>query len=398
MSNITEYQRIAAQSVSSCSTQTHRKVDKWTHANLNLRTASVRPYGKNKQGCLVFIELKEKYQDPAITELLSDIDSVLTESIMELEELPRMCFSSKITRNNRKTKRGEPFDRRLESIFESPIVRDVGTDPMPDPDVLNKATQVSINELFKLSSPLYDDCTGHCSPKSLQIPAKFQGPVQQLQLNAENSPGNPRNIRVFVERPVFDLITGASIRTNPTPIRNPWALVGLGSAPLRRRPVLAPIESAHIDALQRLETLDAFTANIFNEMNRQDGNGTLTTVNEIPVTQVSGRSGTMRFRRRMIQQNQILNINGYVLQQSEINNIFITNAHHVVPSNPFGQTRRFRRLSAEPAAVSVSGHAAYRDAPFWQRLGIPMFVPRLWLLETVPRRATVPSRVGGGSS
>ena len=387
MSNITEYQRITAQSVSSCSTQTHMKVDKWTHADLNF-VRDVRPYGKNKQGCYKFRELKEKYQDPAITELLSDIDSLLTESTWGIEELPEVNFPLKITRNNRKTKRGESFDRRLESIFESPVERDIGTDPMPDPDVLNKATQVSINELFKFSSPLSDDY----SPESLQMPARFQGPIQQLQLNAKNGPGIPRNIRVFVERPVFDLITGASIRTNPIPTRDTWGFIGLGSAPVRRRPVLAPIESAHGDALQRLATLDTFTSNIFNEMNRLDGTGELTTVNEIPVTWVSRRSGTRRFRHGMIQFNHILNIDGHVLPQSEINDYIFDNAYHAVSINPFRQTRQSRRLYAEPAAVSVSERAAYLAAPFWQRLGIRVPVPRVWL------RATVPHRVGGGSS
>ena len=402
MSNITGYSNYsiaASQSVSNCSTQTHLKEDKWTHADLSLvrdLIESVRPYSKKKAGpgYYKFIELKEKYPDLEITKILADFDSLLMDLTWDINEVPKV----RITRNSRKTKRGESFDCRLESIWESPIQQDVGTDPMPATDVSDKATQVDINELYRKSSPLHDDYDSTDETTGCQAPTR-KPPTGR---NCRRITGN---IQVFVERSVFNRFNSIT--------RNPWEFIGLGSTSFRRRPVLAPIESAHSDALQRLETLESFTSNIFNERNRRNGDGAVVTVNEIPVTEVLGRSNTRRYRRRMIQFHTILNVDGEILPQSEINEYVAANAHYTVPTNPFRYIRPSQRRAAESRAAEsraaesraaesmteittrpVSARAAYLAAPFWQRLGIRVPVPRVWLRATGATVGSNSRRVG----
>jgi hypothetical protein len=342
--------------------QTPNTREQWTHANLKLvELCHNRPYAKGKPR-YVFEELMEKNIDPDIAILLDDIDSLLQEHVSD--DFP---WQTTVIANSRKTKRSGWFYPVLDSILESPVQVDTGTDPMPPPTVSDKMIQVDTEELKLMTR------TG-----------------MKTTSNPELS--DTRFVARVHRRPLTDTTS-----TQSTLNRDPWVLVGLGSL-LRRRPVLAVVDGVHEDALRRLATMERITTNPFNDINRHN---VVITVNEFPTT----RLGPRRFRTRMIRTGHVINVGGVVLTQNQINDHARHNTRHHSTGDATNALNReedpFQQVAMSVASSRMFNHALlpvpYHAAPFWQRLGIRVPVPRVWTtfdrLDTPIRRSMFPMDV-----
>jgi hypothetical protein len=359
--------------------QTPKTREQWTHANLKLvDLIHRRPYSKGGLGSrYVFEDLKEKRADPEIADLLDDIYSLLESP--ESHDGP--CQS---TINPRKTKRSGWYDPVLYSILESPIQRDTGTDPMPPPTVSDKIIQVDTEELKVMRTCM--EMTADPGRFDPGIVAEMIGRRNILGMFPVREALRPLADTVCAETHSTTISVGGYAAQSDTPLnRDPWVLVGLGSV-LRRRPVLAATDGVHEDALRRLARMERITTNPFNEMNQRR---VVITVNEFPTT----RLGPRRFRTSMIRTGHVINLDGLVLDRDQIDEYVRHNATHSGTGSaadarnrvedPFQQVARTQRSNIlsgpryTPADEPTPNHAA----PFWQRLGIRVPVPRVWTLD-----------------
>ena len=300
-----------------------------------------------------FKELAKRHPDPEIAGLLDDISSLLDAVLGDDSISLTRCLSVDsytYPRHKRAFHCGSKrsiSDRELETIFECyEYQQDVGTDPMPATDTSDKQTQVFSSELEHLELVREQSRLDSVSPPSSRIP----------------------HPRIRISNPSFKVFEEAGSHLVQAERQEIWTDVGLGSLFYRRR-ILASVDGAHPDTAERLEMLGRLTSNPFAAINRAAG---IMTIDEFPIT---------RINTRIIQYGNVINIGGEVVDRSEIGRYAWTNAQRLGISrntlNPFVPVVEPRRQLAERAPM--------RNAvPFWQRLGIRVPVPRVWVAQRQP--------------
>ena len=339
MSDSTKYRSRTITYSNSIATQAPQKADKWTHANRKLvQNCSIERYDLSSPS-YAFEELTENYCDPEIAYLLDDIGTMLT---CGCDERPGVDMRSN-RQNSRKTKRSEFFDRRLETIWESPIQRDIGTDSMPAVMLSVKETQVNTEMLRRSQIDIESEASAPVLPDSYGV---------VLTVRTVRNPNN------------FHLKECNY---------GPWGYPGPRAA-FHRRPILAPTTGAHPDALSRLGRISRYITNPFNEINRGEQ---VITVDEFPVSR-HRRRNTLRYNVRMVRSGNVFNVGGEIIERFVIDTEAMNNrlAHHtrVIP-NPFQHVLRTRTGSDQ---LLVHTPSSNHTTPFWRRLGITPPVPRLW--------------------